>query len=134
MIQLDHIGIAVADLTAMQKLFQILGLSITNIENVPDQGVAAHFIPLPQTETKLELLVPLKSGDGTVAQFMTKRGPGIHHLSFRVGHGELEPISQKLIDAGYRLIYPTPKNGAHQRRINFIHPSSAGGILIEIME
>ena len=72
--------------------------------------------------------------EGAVAKFIQKRGPGIHHLSFRVEKGELDPLCDKLKAEGYRLIYDAPRDGAHQMRINFIHPSSAGGILIEVME
>ena len=69
-----------------------------------------------------------------IAQFIQKRGPGIHHLSFRVASGELDALLVKLKAKGYRLIYETPRMGAHSMRINFIHPSSAGGMLIEVME
>jgi hypothetical protein len=65
---------------------------------------------------------------------MQKRGAGIHHLSFTVKKGELDSLLGKLRANGIRLIYDQPKAGAHQMRINFIHPASAGGMLIELME
>lgn len=130
---LNHIGIAVQSLPEMKKLFEVLGLEITGTEPVPDQGVTTHFLPLPKESPSLELL-EVTDPEGTVAKFIQKRGPGIHHLSFTVQSGELDPLCSKLIRSGYRTIYPSPKIGAHSMRINFIHPASAGGILIEIME
>lgn len=132
-VSLNHIGVAVNQLPEMKKLFSLLGLSVDHTEAVPDQGVVTHFIPLPVQPAAVELL-EVTDPEGTVAKFIGKRGPGIHHLSFTVEKGELDPLSKKLRDAGYRLIYDQPKNGAHAMRINFIHPASAGGILIEIME
>lgn len=117
----------------MRKLFELLGLQITGTEKVPDQGVTTHFLPLPKESPSIELL-EVTDPEGTVAKFIDKRGPGIHHLSFTVATGELDPLSEKLRAAGYRMIYDMPKNGAHSMRINFIHPASAGGMLLEIME
>lgn len=133
MIRLNHIGIAVAQLPELRKLFEVLGLREGSSELVAEQGVQTHFFPLPQTVTNLELLVPTDA-EGTVAKFLAKRGPGIHHLSFECDRGSLDPLSAKLKAGGFRLIYDAPKAGAHGMRVNFIHPGSAGGMLIEIME
>lgn len=131
--RLNHIGIAVSDIPHLRKLFQILGLTIDHTERVDEQGVMTHFLPLPQPAASLELLEPVDP-EGTIAQFLAKRGPGIHHLSFEVTRGELDGLCARLVAAGYRLIYKEPRAGAHAMRINFIHPASAGGMLIEIME
>jgi methylmalonyl-CoA epimerase len=133
MASLNHIGIAVRDLPGMKKLFSILGLESGHVEAVPDQGVVTHFLPLPKVQGHLELL-EVTDPQGTVAKFIEKKGPGIHHLSFLLAAGELEPLCARLKAEGYRLIYGAPRPGAHQMRINFIHPASAGGILIEVME
>jgi methylmalonyl-CoA epimerase len=135
MIRLNHIGIAVADLPALTRLFGILGLEVNHIEPVPEQGVRTHFLPIQPdaSGSHLEFLEVLDP-QGTVAQFIQKRGPGIHHLSFTVPKGNLDALCRRLKEEGYRLIYEQPKAGAHQMRINFIHPASAGGMLIEIME
>jgi methylmalonyl-CoA/ethylmalonyl-CoA epimerase len=130
---LDHLGIAVSDLPAMKKLFEILGVTVGHTEAVPEQGVVTHFLTLPPESPHLEFLEPVDP-NGVIAQFLKKRGPGIHHLAFRVQKGELSDVCQKLVGAGVRLVYPEPKAGAHQMRINFIHPASAGGLLIELME
>lgn len=133
MIQLDHIGIAVNDLPRVQKLFSILGLKVDGSEMVDEQGVRVHFLKLPLKPSQIELL-EVQDPQGTVAKFISKRGPGVHHLSFLVKNGELDELSEQLKAAGYQLTYPAPKMGAHHMRINFIHPASAGGLLIEIME
>ena len=132
-ITLDHVGIAVDDLPQVKKLFEILGLTPTGTEKVSEQGVQVHFLKPLVTATNIELL-QVEDPQGTVAKFIEKRGPGVHHLSFRVETGRLDSLTQELIKAGYKLIYPSPKMGAHQMRINFIHPSTTGGLLIEIME
>ncbi len=132
-VALDHLGIAVQDPAPLKKLFGLLGIQGDHIEDVPEQGVKTHFLPLPQTATQIELL-EVTDPEGTVAQFIKKRGPGIHHLSFRVSGGQLDSLCTKLRGEGYRLIYDAAKKGAHQMRVNFIHPSTAGGLLIELME
>src|SRR4051812_19680269 len=133
MISLNHIGIAVADLPALKKLFGLLGISVKSTEPVPDQGVVTHFLPLPNAATNLELL-EVTDPEGVVAKFIAKRGPGIHHLSFEVGRGELDRLSERLRAEGYRLTYDAARKGAHGMRVNFIHPAGAGGLLIELME
>jgi methylmalonyl-CoA/ethylmalonyl-CoA epimerase len=132
---LNHIGIAVADLPAVKKLFGILGMQVAHTEPVPEQGVETHFLPFATepSGSNLELLEPTDP-EGTVAKFIQKRGAGIHHLSFRVARGELDPLCGRLRAEGYRLIYPSAQAGAHGMRVNFIHPASAGGMLIEVME
>ena len=130
---LDHIGIAVSNLPELTQLFGILGLNASHREAVPEQGVVTHFLPLPREQASVELL-EVTDPEGTVAKFIQKRGPGIHHLSFQLADGELDAICAKLRQSGYRLIYDEAKAGAHGMKINFIHPSSAGGVLIELME
>ena len=131
--RLNHIGIAIDRLPEMTRLFALLGLAVDHVEPVPEQGVRTHFLPLPVDLVNLELL-EVTDPAGTVARFIEKRGPGIHHLSFEVTRGELDSLCAKLRDEGFKLTYDSPKAGAHQMRINFIHPASAGGILIELME
>lgn len=114
-------------------------MTLTHVEDVAEQGVRTHFIPLAVEEkardggSQIELLEVIDPAS-TVAKFLEKRGPGIHHLSFRVDRGGLDALSLRLKAEGFRLIYDQPKAGAHGMRINFIHPATAGGMLIEIME
>lgn len=133
MASLNHIGIAVANLPQLKKLFSILDLEVQHTEAVAEQGVMTHFLPLPLVQGHLEFLEPIDP-QGTVAQFLQKKGPGIHHLSFLVEKGQLDPLCERLKTEGFKLIYEKPKQGAHQMKVNFLHPSSCGGMLIEIME
>jgi len=130
---LDHIGIAVTQLPELTRLFRILGLGVDHEEAVPEQGVNTHFVPLPVEQANLEFL-EVTDPAGTVAKFIEKRGPGIHHLAFRVRRGELDALCVRLKGEGIRLIYAEPRPGAHDMRVNFIHPQSAGGMLVEVME
>jgi len=132
-IQLDHIGIAIDTSGKLSELLKILGLVVEHAEDVPSQKVITHFLPLPIGVTNLELLEPTSS-DSTIAKFLTKNGPGIHHLSFRVDKGCLDSLCEKVSKAGYRFTYASPQQGAHGMRVNFIHPADAGGVLVELME
>ena len=138
MASLNHIGIAISDLPQMTKLFGLLNLKIDHSEKVLEQGVVTHFLPLPLPTSgkpsSLELLEPIRSEEGTIALFLKKKGPGIHHLAFSVNKGELDPLSERLRNEGFRLIYEQSQSGAHGMRVNFIHPGSAGGILVELTE
>jgi methylmalonyl-CoA/ethylmalonyl-CoA epimerase len=134
--QLNHIGIAVKDaasLGRLKRLFELLGLPSGHIEAVPEQGVVTHFVDLPAEPGHLEFL-EVTDPQGTVAQFIEKRGPGVHHLSFLLPRGELDATSDRLKKDGFRLVYEQPRLGAHSMRVNFVHPSTAGGLLVEIME
>ncbi len=132
-VHLDHIGIAVKQVPELSRLFSILGIPLGPVEAVPDQGVEVHFFNLPGGAPHLELL-SVQDPEGTIAKFIEKRGQGIHHLSFSVESGSLESLCSVLRNAGYRLIYDVPRLGAQGMRINFIHPQSCSGVLIELME
>mgnify|MGYP003950655011 CR=1 FL=1 len=133
---LNHIGIATNKVERLKKLFSILELEQESEEIVQEQGVKAFFIAAsnpPEKKSSLELLEPLDE-QGTIAKYIDKKGCGVHHLSFEVKKGQLESLCKKLKDEGFRLIYDTPRDGAHNMKINFIHPVSTGGILVEVME
>ena len=133
-ITLNHIGIATAPGNAqLSRLFTLLGITRGATEAVPEQGVNVHFFNLPGHAPHLELL-EVEDPEGAVAKFIQKRGPGIHHLSFSIDPGGLDPLCSKLRSEGFQLIYDTPKRGAQNMRINFIHPGPSGGVLIELME
>lgn len=129
---LDHIGIAVKKDSPLAKALEILGLPITGQERVEREKVDTQWIPLPQERGSIELLHPTQS-DSTIQKFLDKVGrDGIHHLSFRVEN--IREVSKRLSDAGYKLIYPEAKPGAHGCIVNFLHPQSTGGVLLEITE
>lgn len=115
----------------MKRVLGIMGLTDAGSEPVPSQGVITHFLKPAASQPAVEIL-EVTDPQSTVAKFMDKKGPGIHHLSFMVT--ELDALSTELKTQGVRLVFDSPKPGAHNTRVNFIHPESTGGILIEISE
>jgi len=127
---LDHVGIAVRSIDAALPLWKdALGAKVGDRETIPSQEVTVLFLETGESCT--ELLEP--TGENSpIQRFIEKRGEGLHHIAYRVE--DLEMVMKNLDNAGSRLLYPEPRPGSHQTRINFIHPSSTGGILIELVE
>lgn len=129
---LDHIGIAVKPGSRLAEVLAVLGLPITHTETVAREKVDTAWVPLPVKQGNVELLNPTEP-DSTIQKFLDKQGKDtIHHLSFRVEN--IEAISKRLIAEGFQLVYPAAKPGAHHCMVNFIHPKSTGGVLLEITE
>ena len=127
---LDHVGIAVADLTAAISFYRdALGLEIEAPEEIASQRVRAHFIPAG--ESALELLEGT-SEDSPITKYVAKRGPGIHHLTLRVP--DIRAALARLKEKGVRLIDESPREGAHGSLVAFVHPSSTHGVLVELKE
>lgn len=125
---IEHIGIAVKSLeVAIPYYEKILGLKCYNIEEVTDQKVKTAFFKVGQT--KLELLEPTNP-ESTIAKFIEKRGEGIHHIAFAVD--DTQAALQELESRDIRLIDHTPRAGAENLSIAFIHPKSTGGVLTEL--
>lgn len=128
--KIDHLGIAVKNLEEAVKLYEdVLGLACSGVEEVAEQQVKVAFFPVG--ETKLELLQSM-SPQGPVAKFIEAKGEGIHHMALRVQN--LEGKMQEMQEKGARLIDKVPRYGAGRARIAFVHPKSAGGILLELCE
>jgi len=128
--KVDHIGIAVKSLKDARRFYeQGLGLEVAHIEEVPEQGVRVAFLSLGESE--IELLEPL-SEDGPVARFLERHGEGIHHICLQVD--DIEAAMSQLADQGFRLLDKTPRMGAGGKRIAFVHPRSAHGVLLELSE
>ena len=127
---LDHIGIAVANLDEALAFYRdALGLEVEVPEEVPSQRVRAHFIPAGQAA--LELL-EATAEDSPIAKYLAKRGPGLHHITLRVD--DIAAALARLKARGVRLIDESPRPGAHGSLVAFIHPSSAHGVLVELMQ
>jgi methylmalonyl-CoA epimerase len=126
---LDHLGIAVRSLAAAKSIYEKLGLTISPEEIVPGEKVRVVMIPVG--ETRLELL-EATSDDSTIAKFIAKRGEGLHHMSLRVP--DLAVAVAKLKADGMRLVSDEIKTGSGGHRYIFVHPSSAGGVLLELVE
>jgi methylmalonyl-CoA epimerase len=129
MYKLDHLGIAVTSLKSAKQIYEKLGLSVSEPEEVPAEKVRLVMIPVGQT--RLELLEPT-SDDSAIAKFIGKRGEGLHHVCLSVP--DLTAVVQKLKSDGVRLISEEIKVGAGGHRYVFVHPSSAGGVLLELVE
>jgi methylmalonyl-CoA/ethylmalonyl-CoA epimerase len=125
--RIEHLGIAVADLEAAEKIFQdVLGVAPYKREEVEDEGVLTSFF---QTgESKVELLQSTKA-DGPIARHIERRGEGLHHVAFYVD--DLEAEIERLEKLGYRKV-SGPKAGADGKRIAFFHPDDTGRVLIEL--
>ena len=127
---LDHVGIAVGELDAALDFYRdVLGLEIEEPEDVPSQRVRAHFIPVG--ESTLELL-EATAEDSPIAKFVAKRGPGLHHVCLRVD--DIVAALAELKGKGVRLIDETPRPGAHDSLVAFLHPASTHGVLVELKQ
>jgi methylmalonyl-CoA epimerase len=129
MITIDHLGIAVKSLAAAKGIYEKLGLSVSPEETVEQEKV--RLVMVPVGESRLELLEPT-SEDSTIAKFIAKRGEGLHHVCMRVP--DLVAAVARLKGDGVRLVSEEIKVGAGGHRYVFIHPASAGGVLLELVE
>src|SRR5262249_33207563 len=124
--QIDHIGIAVKSLADAVKVYeQAIALEVSGYDQVDEQGVRVAMLAVG--ESRLELLEPIRP-DSPIEKFMAKRGEGIHHIALRVDN--IEEALQRLKRSGARLIDETPRIGAHNTRIAFVHPASTHGVLL----
>ena len=126
--RIAHVGIAVPDLDAALAFYRdVLGV----VPHPPEEADGATIVSLPFGESDVELLAP-RAPDGPIARFLARRGPGIHHICYRVA--DLDAALAACRRAGYRLIDDAPRTGAGARRITFIHPKATEGILLELTE
>jgi methylmalonyl-CoA/ethylmalonyl-CoA epimerase len=132
---IDHIGIAVPDLDeAIAFYSETFGLVPTAIEVNEEQGVHEAMMRAPGddgTGTAIQLLAPL-SPDSTIGKFLAKRGPGVQQLALRVA--DIDSASEALVEKGLKLVFDKPKHGTQDSRTNFVHPKSAGGVLLELVQ
>jgi methylmalonyl-CoA epimerase len=126
---IDHIGIAVKSLAAAKGIYEKLGLSVSPEETVDQEKV--RLVMVPVGESRLELLEPT-SEDSTIAKFLAKRGEGLHHVCLRVP--DLTAAVERLKKDGVRLVSEEIKLGAGGHRYVFVHPASAGGVLLELVQ
>ncbi len=123
-----HIGVAVENIEAALPFYRdVLGL----VPGHPEEADGARIVSLHFGASEVELLEPMHA-DSPIAKFLAKRGPGIHHVCYRVAN--LDQALQAAAAAGYRLIDQVPRIGAGGHRIAFIHPKTTAGILIELTE
>ena len=129
---IDHVGIAVADLDAAIELYTTaFGMRCVHTEVNEEQGVREAMMAVGDSGSYLQLLSPL-SPDTTIGRFLDRSGPGIQQMAYRVS--SLDDVSAHLRSRGMRLLYDEPKQGTAGSRVNFVHPKSAGGVLVELVE
>lgn len=127
--KIDHLGIAVRDLPSALKVYAAIGLRPESTEEVPSEGVRIAFLSVG--ESHLELLEPL-GPDTVIARFLERRGEGLHHLAVAV-----EDVAAAMARAragGLQVLDEKPRQGARARKVAFVHPKSAGGVLLEFVE
>jgi len=129
MTQIDHLGIAVKSLAEAKKFYEQLGLEVMPEEVVEAEKVRVAMVPVG--ESRIELLEPTVP-ESTIAKFLEKRGQGLHHVALHVS--DLTATVERLKAAGTRLINEEIKVGAGGHRYVFVHPASAGGVLLELVE
>jgi methylmalonyl-CoA/ethylmalonyl-CoA epimerase len=128
--KLEHIGIAVKDLEASNALFaRLLGKPHYKVEEVQSEGVRTSFFEVGGI--KIELLEATRP-DSPIAKFIEKRGEGIHHLAFDVGR--IEDKMTELKENGFSLLVDSPKPGADNKEIVFLHPKTTQGVLVELCQ
>ena len=128
--KVEHIGIAVKDLKASNLLFEaLLGVPHYKTEAVVSEGVTTSFFDVGTH--KIELLEATHP-NSPIAKFITKKGEGVHHIAFEVENLEVELARLKA--EGFELIHETPKEGADNKKIAFLHPKTTNGVLIELCQ
>ena len=126
----EHIGIAVQDIVASNDLFtKLFNVAPYKAETVASEGVTTSFFRVNQT--KIELL-EATNPDSPIAKFLAKRGEGIHHVAFEVD--DIETEMNRLKNEGFTLLNETPKRGADNKLVCFLHPKGTNGVLIELCQ
>jgi methylmalonyl-CoA epimerase len=131
--EIDHLGIAVRNLEESLRFYRdVLGLNVTHQETVAVERVTVAMLPAGEGSAapRLELLEATDS-ESTVARFITKRGPGLHHVALRVD--DLTAAVERLRSGGAKLLNE-PRTGAGGHTYVFVHPESTGGILLELIQ
>jgi methylmalonyl-CoA epimerase len=127
---IDHVGVAVEDIDAALALYEeSLRMPLVHRETVTEQGVEAALLDVG--DGHVELLRPL-GPETAVGKFLARRGPGLHHIAYRVQ--DIEETLNALSGAGMRLIDEHPRTGIRGSRVAFVHPASTGGVLTEIVQ
>ena len=127
---IDHIGVAVADLdVAIATHRDVYGMPLAHRETLEEQGVEAALLDVG--DSHVELLAPL-GADTPVGRFLARRGPGLHHVAYRVD--DVAAALDELRAAGVRLIDEAPRTGIRGSQVAFLHPSAAGGVLTELVQ
>ena len=125
----EHIGIAVHSIAEARIFYEALGLEVESIEEVEQEGVRVAMIPCGAS--RIELLEPMRD-ESAIATFLARRGPGLHHLCLE--SDDVHRDDAELRDAGIQVLRETPSLGAEGATVQFVHPRSSGGVLLELSQ
>lgn len=132
---IDHVGLAVPNLDEAIKFHtEVLGWRVLHRETNEEQGVEEAMIGTGEQlaqNAQIQLLAPLNE-NSTIAKFIDRNGPGMQQLAYRVS--DLDKVMETLKERGVRMLFPAPKRGTNDSRINFCHPKDTGGVLLELVE
>jgi methylmalonyl-CoA/ethylmalonyl-CoA epimerase len=129
---IDHVGIAVSDFDAAVAYYaESFGMTVAHEEVNEEQGVREAMLSVGGSGSSIQLLAPL-TPDSPIGRFIAAKGEGIQQLAYRVR--DIDAVCATLRERGLRLLYDEPKRGTAGSRVNFIHPKSAGGVLVELVE
>lgn len=127
---IDHVAVAVADMKQSLSFWRdALGLDLRELRDVPAEDSQVAFLPLSGSE--VELVLPVNSDSG-IARFVARRGPGMHHICLQVD--DIDGMLRQLMSKGIRLINEEPRLTTDGRKYAFVHPESAGGVLVELYQ
>lgn len=127
--RIDHVGVAVESIEEARRFYEALGLEVEAIEEVPDEGVRVAMIRCG--ESRIELL-EATTPDSPIARHLERRGPGIHHLCLATDDVAADDV--RLRTLGYQVLRPKPTRGAGGCWVQFVHPRSTGGVLLELSQ
>lgn len=130
--ELDHVGVAVADLDeAIAFYARTFGMRVVHQEVNEGQGIREAMLAIGDSDSRLQLMAPL-SAASIIAKFLDRNGPGIQQIAYRVQ--DVDAAAATLRERGMRLLYDEARRGTAGSRINFVHPKDTGGVLIELVE
>ena len=130
--RIDHIAIVVQDLDAALQVYRdALGLPLERVEEVPAEQVKVAFLPLPAGDGEVELVQPTTDDTG-IARYLAKRGEGMHHICFEVD--DIQAAMDEMTASGLQVLEEKPRLGSQGQKYVFIHPKTAHGVLIELIE
>jgi methylmalonyl-CoA/ethylmalonyl-CoA epimerase len=127
--RLDHLGLAVTSIAEARRFWERLGLAVDHVEEVAQEGVRVAMLRVG--ESRIELL-EATSPESPIAKFIARRGPGLHHVC--LASDDVAADDARLRAAGFELLRDEPTRGAGGSRVQFVHPKSAGGVLVELAQ
>ncbi|MEE8138988.1 MAG: methylmalonyl-CoA epimerase [Thermoanaerobaculia bacterium] len=127
--QIAHVGIAVHSIEEARRFFEALGLVVEALQEIPQEGVRVALIPCG--DSRIELLEAM-GPESPIAKFLDRRGAGIHHLCLATD--DVHADDTRLRAAGYEVLRPEPTRGAEGCWVQFVHPRSTGGVLVELSQ